>query len=461
MRPADPGAGGSDSRVPHERLFSFPCLPPPRVPGSGRRPAFHEAAGTWRMRGPRVGTRHAAAPSSDLGALPSRTVGGGSSVRRPRHRILGGGAWQPPGECPRRAPKPAPPLTRDSLPLLLWRGGGRGPRSKPWKEAGAPGRGAGGGGRLAFALFGVAVLGAALCRRWGPREASRRRRHFGGGLLPSPSGAAGLQLALEGGQARGRGARGAPAAVLGAGSGALMDFTACVSACVCSLRRRRRRRPGPARPVRPPHASEVRVRGPESGGGGGEGAGEGRGGGGAITPSPPPAGSTRAPCGARTTPASRACPRLLLLSCRRRRRRRRLGPAPALRPARRGPGRAAAARRSGRGLCPARAGGGRSAAPEPRARRGGAHAGRRAAPCWAAPCPAGRRRLEEAGGERGAGGGRAGPPAARRESASPRRAWPGVQTGDGWCGGSGSSLAPGSLSGLTPANMQNYRPGRS
>lgn len=127
VHPADPGAGGSDSRVPHERLFSFPCLPTPRVPGSGRRPAFHEAAGTWRMRGPRVGTRHAAAPSSDLGALPSWTVGGGSTVRRPSHRILGGGAWQPPGECPRRTPKPAPPLTRDSLPLLLWRGGGRGP----------------------------------------------------------------------------------------------------------------------------------------------------------------------------------------------------------------------------------------------------------------------------------------------------------------------------------------------
>ncbi|XP_039735039.1 platelet-derived growth factor subunit A isoform X1 [Pteropus medius] len=33
-----------------------------------------------------------------------------------------------------------------------------------------------------------------------------------------------------------------------------MDFTACVSACVCSLRRRRR--PGLARPVRPPRASE-------------------------------------------------------------------------------------------------------------------------------------------------------------------------------------------------------------
>lgn len=112
--------------VPRERLLSLPSLPPPRVPGSGRSPGFHEGVGT---RGPRVGTRHAATPSSDLGALPSRNAGGGSSFRRPRHRILGGGAWQPPGECPRRAPKPAPPLTRNSLPLLLWRQGGRGPGS--------------------------------------------------------------------------------------------------------------------------------------------------------------------------------------------------------------------------------------------------------------------------------------------------------------------------------------------
>lgn len=45
-----------------------------------------------------------------------------------------------------------------------------------WKEARASGRGAGGGGRLAFALFGVAALGAALRRRWG-----RGRRADDGG----------------------------------------------------------------------------------------------------------------------------------------------------------------------------------------------------------------------------------------------------------------------------------------
>ncbi|MEJ1281710.1 platelet derived growth factor alpha [Cricetulus griseus] len=45
------------------------------------------------------------------------------------------------------------------------------------------------------------------------REASRRRPCFCSGLLPSPPGAAGLQLALKGGQARGRGAPGTPAPV--------------------------------------------------------------------------------------------------------------------------------------------------------------------------------------------------------------------------------------------------------
>lgn len=247
--------------------------------------------------------------------------------------------------------------------------------------------------------------------------------------------------------------------MLGARRGALMDFTACVSARVCSLRRRRRR-PGPARPVRPPRASEVRVRGPESGGGEGEGAGEGRGGGGAITPSPPPAGSTRAPCGARTTPASRACPRLLLFSTA-----------------------AAAARvrpctRPEAGTARPRAGGGCQAA-RPRALPGSgrrrAERGARAegTPRRGARRPPGRAVLGRAvrgraaaarGGRRRARGRRwarraARSPQGERESAAGVR--PGVQTGDGWCGGGGSSLAPGSLSGLTPANMQNYRPGRS
>lgn len=45
---------------------------------------------------------------------------------------------------------------------------------------------------------------------------ARERRAGDGGLLPSPSGAAGLQLARGAGRLEG-GARGAPAAVLGAG----------------------------------------------------------------------------------------------------------------------------------------------------------------------------------------------------------------------------------------------------
>lgn len=148
MRPADPYAGGSDSRAPHGRLLSPPSLPLPLLPGPGR-PAFHEGVGT---RGPRVGTRHTSVPYSDLGALPSRNEGGGSLFRSPRHRILGGGAWQPPGECPRRAPKPAPPLPRDSLPLLLRRreAGALDPNGGKSPERQGGGRGAGAGSRLPF-----------------------------------------------------------------------------------------------------------------------------------------------------------------------------------------------------------------------------------------------------------------------------------------------------------------------
>lgn len=251
-----------------------------------------------------------------------------------------------------------------------------------------------------------------------------------------------------------------PAAVLAARRGALMDLTACVSATVCSLQRRRRR-PGPARPVRPPRASEVRVPGPESGGGEGEGAGEGRGGGGAITPSPPPAGSTRAPCGARTTPASRACPRRRLLLL--------LSPAAApFRPSTR-PQAGAARPQAGGGCQAARP----RALPSSGRRRAERGARAEGTPRRGARRPPGRAVLGRAvpgraaaarGGRRRARGRRwarraARSPQGEREPAAGAR--PGVQTGDGWCGGGSSSLAPGSLSGLTPANMQNYRPGRS
>lgn len=223
---------------------------------------------------------------------------------------MGGGAWQPPGECPRSAARPAPPLTRASLPLLLWRGGEAGALDpdrgkRPESRGGGRGRGP---GPACFCPFWRRSSGRCPLLPLGPE----RRVGFCGGPSPArPVPQDCSWLAREGGQARGRGARSpGGAAVLGAGREAWMDFTARVIACVCS-----RQRPGPARPVRPPRASEVRVPGPESGGGDREGAGEGHGGG-AITPSPPPAGSTRASRGARTTPASWACPRLF--PCRRR-----------------------------------------------------------------------------------------------------------------------------------------------
>ncbi|XP_019492958.1 PREDICTED: uncharacterized protein LOC109380136 [Hipposideros armiger] len=254
----DPGRLGTAGEGPQPQPLEFPAQ-------AATRPSTRE----WGLggRGVQGGDEARCSPPPPTWALSHRNVGGGSSFRRPRHRIVGGSAWQPPGECPRRAPKPGPPLTRDSLPLLLWRGGGRGPGSQPWKEA--RGRGAGAGLLLPFL---ASSSGRCPLLPLGPErgEASRRRRSFRGGLLHSPSGAAGLQLELEGGQLEG-GARGAPVAVLGAGHGAWMDLTACVSACVCSLRRR----PGPTRPVRPPHASEVRVPGPESGGGAREGQGRG------------------------------------------------------------------------------------------------------------------------------------------------------------------------------------------
>lgn len=250
---------------PEALFFSFP--PNPLSSRLRPQPCLPQANGDLGDAGSQGGDEARCSPPPPTWALSHRNVGGGSSFRRPRHRIVGGSAWQPPGECPRRAPKAGPPLTRDSLPLLLWRGGGRGPGSQPWKEA--RGRGAGAGLLLPFL---ASSSGRCPLLPLGPErgEASRRRRRFRGGLLHSPSGAAGLQLELEGGQLEG-GARRALVAVLGAGRGACMDLTACVSACVCSLRRR----PGPTRPVRPPRASEVRVPGRESGGGEREGQGRG------------------------------------------------------------------------------------------------------------------------------------------------------------------------------------------
>lgn len=174
MRPADPDAGGSEPGGPSL------VAPFPSIPSTSRlraRPCLRRGSGGLRGAGPRVGTRRAAGRSPDQSSLPSGNVGGGSSFRCPRLRILGGGAWQPPGECP----KPAPVLPqRLTPPPFMER-----VRLGPWIRTVESGRSAGAGaGTGSLALFGAAALGAARCRRWGPREASRRRRRFCGGLLP-------------------------------------------------------------------------------------------------------------------------------------------------------------------------------------------------------------------------------------------------------------------------------------
>lgn len=142
-------------------------------------------------------------------------------------------------------------------------------------EAGAPGRGRE-AGPARFCPFGVAALSAATLPPLGP-ERRAGDGSFCGRLLPSHPSAAGLQLALGVEQARGGGARGAPGSARSPGGCArgqaqgLDGFTACASALCAPLRPRR----GPARPVRPPRASEVPGPGPGIRGGEGRG-GEGR-----------------------------------------------------------------------------------------------------------------------------------------------------------------------------------------
>lgn len=196
VRPEDPGAGAENPGLLSSGSFLF--LPSsPRVSSSDRRQAFHEGAGTWgcgspgRGRGLRQPLPPIAAPSFpgmwvEVPRSDTPGIGFRAGARGSRQVSVPDAPLNP----PHLSPEPHSPS--------FYGGGAGGPGSKPCKEAGAPGRGAGGGGRLAFALFGVAALGAALCRRWGPGEASQRRRRFCGRLLPSPSGAAGLQLALGG-----------------------------------------------------------------------------------------------------------------------------------------------------------------------------------------------------------------------------------------------------------------------
>lgn len=127
MRPAD-----SDAEPRGSSVASFLFVPSSPSSRLRMRPGFSRGSG-YLAQGLRVGMKRAAAPLSDLGSFPPRNVGGGSSSRCPRLRILGGGAWQPPGECPRRAFKTAPPIHRGSsppIPTFMERG-----RQGPWDLA--------------------------------------------------------------------------------------------------------------------------------------------------------------------------------------------------------------------------------------------------------------------------------------------------------------------------------------
>lgn len=214
-----------------------------------------------------------------------------------------------------------------------------------------------------------------------------------------------------------------------------MDLAACVSACVVTA---------VAVAAGPDLARETPARfrgagpGPESGGGGGgAGAGEGRGGG-AITPSLSPAGSTRASCGARSTPGARpACAFSFSTSSSG------LPAAAAAAPARPSalpPARASGAARPRAGWLLPGGAAARAARPRraeggaPRRSRGRAAEGRTQAAgprCAGPPC----RARPGAAVARGRPGDRlSGLPVAFSEAAV--GTGPSVQTGDRWCGGS-------------------------
>lgn len=426
LRPADPrrgrlrlpGSSPSGSFLSPFQPSSF-WLRPPGLP-RGRR--------DLGVREPRAGTRPQQ-PPPPTGAPSSP----GMWVEVPRSdapgiRIPGRGARGSRQVSVPDAPLNPPHHSHQSLTPPPFMAGAGGPDPNR-AEAGAPGRGAGGRGPLAFALFSQQLLGAALCR-----HGARRRAGDGGASAAASSSRPVLRGCswhwgvgkLEGGAPGGCGRRAEPGGCApGAGPGALMGLLPA-RACVCSLRPRG---PCPARSA--PRASGCGsgpgIRG-RRGGGGGEGRARG------LSTPPRRRPAPRAPAG-RTTPASRACPRrlLLLLLCRRRRRRRRSAPARPSRPARRGPGRAAAARRSGRGRCarlgPAEAEGGALRRSRGRAPRR-AHAGRRAAPVLGRAVPGraaaatARKRPEASAGPLVGAQGR---PQPAGEGASPRRAWPGVR----------------------------------
>lgn len=183
------------------------------------------------MQGVKVAMRQEAASSPTLASLPPPHKSASSSIRCPRLWLWGAGAWQPSGECPRRAPKPAPPLRKDSLPLLFFMERGR---LEHWILTVGSGPSAGRGPSRLSCPFWRSSSGRCPLLPLGPeREASQRRPCFCSGLLPSPPGAAGLQLALKGGQARGRGAPGARAPVGSEPRAPSLDGCSCLRERVC------------------------------------------------------------------------------------------------------------------------------------------------------------------------------------------------------------------------------------
>ncbi|KAK7806490.1 hypothetical protein U0070_017482 [Myodes glareolus] len=107
-------------------------------------------------------------------------------------------------------------------------------RLEPWIRTVGSGPSAGRGpGRLSCPFWRSSSGRCPLLPLGPEREASRRRPCFCSGLLPSPPGAAGLQLALKGGQARGRGAPGAPAPVGSEPRAPSLDAFSCLRERVC------------------------------------------------------------------------------------------------------------------------------------------------------------------------------------------------------------------------------------
>lgn len=113
----------------------------PQLPVQGAAGPSARGLRIWRVQGVKVAMRQAAASSPTLASLPPPHKSASSSIRCPRLWLWGAGAWQPSGECPRRAPKPAPPSAKTHSPSFYGEGKARAldPYSgkRPERRAGA------------------------------------------------------------------------------------------------------------------------------------------------------------------------------------------------------------------------------------------------------------------------------------------------------------------------------------